>query len=646
MNTRVIMKEARPLFWPWCAVMLTGLVSLIRPLHSINWIGPFGIVLGIPLLATLPLGNEFQNRTLSLLMSQPIGRTKIWAEKLFVSFLAVASAALVYSFSPHMTETLPYSGQRLAAAAIILALVASATFWTLLARSTMGGIALSVGALLAIAVSLSLITGIGEIDSLLSAHLTLLSVSVLLCYAALMLWLGERAFARYQVTGNMAGDDLLTAGPDIMPAEFSDWFRARPTGATLNLIRKELRLLRPIWLITFLAAAGWTCFTGIEMLRGQRAASNLAFAVALFVGISCAVIVATLAGCLSLGEEKTSGTYAWHRTLPVSPLRQWLVKLFVAFSASLICAGLIPLLLMGVGRHFFPQNFPVEDSEIQMSWVLLTLFLTSLSFWCACAVDGTVSSVLWIAPLLIVFIGVPEIGNWVVFRLEGLLLKFDLFANLRFTLAFSHLSAHLGMDIGRLGNLYVTYFELALVWIPAFILALAQSYRLFCSPIRNTALSVLRKLSPLILLAFLSSLVVSGLPRLSNDASASVRFSVYSIDSTIQKNLSDPAKRESAQPLQLTVDDPRSATRFRWLAPRWLSNVSITVTPDKMHPTTCCATTLFRRAMWNYTAVVHVANGAILTFSSEPTKERPTGLPELDVSVHWPDGRDETILRR
>jgi len=39
------------------------------------------------------------------------------------------------------------------------------------------------------------------------------------------------------------------------------WFRCRPTGAVLNLIRKEFRLLRPVWLISLLAALGWACPT-------------------------------------------------------------------------------------------------------------------------------------------------------------------------------------------------------------------------------------------------------------------------------------------------------------------------------------------------------------------------------------------------
>jgi len=63
-----------------------------------------------------------------------------------------------------------------------------------------------------------------------------------------------------QVTGGMAGDDLLMAGPSVMPEAWARWFRCRPTGLVLNLMRKELRLLRPLWLIRRRVwRAGCTC---------------------------------------------------------------------------------------------------------------------------------------------------------------------------------------------------------------------------------------------------------------------------------------------------------------------------------------------------------------------------------------------------
>ena len=80
---------------------------------------------------------------------------------------------------------------------------------------------------------------------------TITAISVFgIGYAGLMLWLGARKLARFQVTGGSGDDDLVMTGPEVMPEVLAGWFRCRPSGAFLNLVRKELRLLRPFWLFT------------------------------------------------------------------------------------------------------------------------------------------------------------------------------------------------------------------------------------------------------------------------------------------------------------------------------------------------------------------------------------------------------------
>src|SRR2546429_6390820 len=49
------------------------------------------------------------------------------------------------------------------------------------------------------------------------------AVFAVLSYAGVMLWLGRRALARFQVTGGLAGDDLLMAGPKMMPRAVAEW---------------------------------------------------------------------------------------------------------------------------------------------------------------------------------------------------------------------------------------------------------------------------------------------------------------------------------------------------------------------------------------------------------------------------------------
>src|SRR5438132_12368300 len=113
------------------------LPRLLSPLgfNQSSMVGPLffpSVVIGIALLVTLPLGNEFQHRTLSVLLAQPIGRMEIWAEKVSVTVIAVISAALVWFMSWRATfERDP--GLWLIAGVFIITSIASATFWTLTA---------------------------------------------------------------------------------------------------------------------------------------------------------------------------------------------------------------------------------------------------------------------------------------------------------------------------------------------------------------------------------------------------------------------------------------------------------------------------------------------------------------------------------
>src|SRR6516165_585012 len=94
-----IMKEVRALFWPWCAVTMLGALNSFPFGPQFKQLaGPFstfGFFAGIPLLAVLSFGNEFQYKTISLLLTQPVSRQQVWREKLVVMLAAVVSACLV-----------------------------------------------------------------------------------------------------------------------------------------------------------------------------------------------------------------------------------------------------------------------------------------------------------------------------------------------------------------------------------------------------------------------------------------------------------------------------------------------------------------------------------------------------------------------
>jgi ABC-type transport system involved in multi-copper enzyme maturation permease subunit len=625
-KTTRIFKEARSLFWPWCAVTVAGALLLVERSHSalmgggvlwgVHLIEPFsflGFVLGIPLLATLSLGNEFQHRTLPLLLSQPVDRMEIWGEKMSVTIVAVLSAALVFCYSG-------WSGLQedpelwFVGGALIIPLVASAMFWTLFARSTMGGLALN---------------GVNSIIPLIwftrrdwiPETTTARSVAAFafLCYAGVMLWLGRRALARFEVTGGMAGDDLLMAGPDVMPGAMAGWLRCRPTGAILNLVRKELRLLRPLWLITSLAVLVWICLAMFALVPERESTKSFAVAVAIISILSG--LIAILAGGLSLGEERTSGTHSWHMTLPVSARRQWLIKLVMALLAGSVCAGLLPALVV-MARGFIsgsPLRFVNPDAV--MGWLLVVSLLTLASFWCACAVKGTVKAVLWVFPIMGALFLAGRFGYWVAPKLMGLLVsRFDPFTEFRFTNAVSNMQWY-----GRYARpaMFAT-----LLLVPTLLFAVVQSYRLFRKQLQDSALFVVRRLLPLAIVAFLSGFSLGAFDAFVGHAKQQMWTLFRETHEAIEKTQAGAAKLDADHPRQLTMEDLAKASPLSERTRRWLGDASITVAPDKPYGGRyCCGgnsggtTFVPDEAYARYSATIHLPRGSHCTLAFQAAGE-------------------------
>src|SRR6202162_3559766 len=532
-RTTRMRKEARALFRPWCGVVILCALPLFHRsngfLHryyiSLSDISALSAYLGIPMLAILSLGNEFQHRTFSLLLSQPVGRMVIWCEKMAVVIVAVISAALVPCVA-WRSELQQDPNLWVFAGVYVLVTVPSATFWTLLARSTIGGYVLNI--LLTfpfVIVALNWEENFGPNPSAARSITALRAMAfAALCYAGVMLWLGGRKLARFQVAGGMAGDDLLMAGPRVMPEALAGMFRCRPTGALLNLVRKEFRLLRPVWLITALRLVYVACLTVFRfiVLRQSQAPGPEGIWLLLFMPLFAFPVVAILAGSLSLWEEKRLGTQSWHMTLPVSARRHWLIKLIMAMFTGLVCAVLLPVFVMVVLGSIFGTPFMFVDQAMGglmivegtiFGWflvfvdhtmhgaipgLLLTgLLLTFAFFWCRCAVNGTVPAALWFAPAMGAVILAVRGGDWIAPKLVDFVVpRFDPFTDFRFTSAVADLQS-LVMCATPLG-------VVALLLIPTLLIAMIQSYRLFRAPLQDSILSVIRNLLPLAITAFLS----------------------------------------------------------------------------------------------------------------------------------------------
>lgn len=572
-----IKKEARALFWPWCAVTLAGALPFFFPNSSVA--AKFNLLsffFGLPILATLSLGNEFYHHTFSLWLTQPVSRMRLWSEKTGVMIAAVLSAGVVSGFAMFLFALprveLIYS--KAAALAYVLIIISSATFWTLAARSTAGAFVLIGFIWWAIYTFLRKV-GSSELGLLPTPPAALLA-AVTISLAALMFWLGARKLARFQVTGATSGEDLLMAGPSLMPEALADWFRCRPSGAVLNLIRKECRLLRPVWVIALLTSGYLALLAIFRLLPSPPVLLPETVREWAVLGPPAMTSIGLLglSGMLSLGEERTSGTYAWHMTLPISTRTQWVIKLLVAMFAGFACSVLLPLLAMiAIGTAYGSPFMFIYTSALPDELIVYAILIFAC-FWCACAADATMRAATWAMPVIAAIPFASAGGLWLGRQVA------DATGTLKdLVIAAFHLSPLALATVTDFARSKVLW-----LFIPTLLLALIQSYWLFRTARQYSALRMLRSLAPLVALTILWSFSVSA------GFLASHWEPFEETRRALDKLQMLTANRE------ITDEQLQSAASLSASTRRWLAGSTIKIGPA-------------HSALPGYSATIHLASG-------------------------------------
>lgn len=406
MNVR-LKKEFQSLFWPWLVTVLIGLLPVLNWMlptslfeqntRAVYAIASAGFVLGTILLAALPFGEELNLRTLPMLLSQPCDRWQIWREKFHITLLLVGSAALI-----HVIGYLPFWGMLHAewkvAMAFLVFSLCSATFWTLVARSTIGGAVLclafqSVLLLLAYAFTEKsyYTTGVKQMGS--KTELFLLLTSLLL--SPVFLWLGWFLFSRLQLAQNWSGEALSIASNSTAPRR-NLWFRIKTHAPLRNLILKELRLYLPVFVMMALFACLW--MTVVFTLR--IAPQKVVVLTNVLNGFTLIYIplVLLISGCISLSEEKSLGVYPTNLTSPVSLTKQWLIKVLIATLVGILGGIIVPILLVVLENTFSSRALDTGvrhiSSQGAIFWVFCLLLTSSisLSFWASNVLNNTVKA--------------------------------------------------------------------------------------------------------------------------------------------------------------------------------------------------------------------------------------------------------------
>jgi hypothetical protein len=214
MNARMV-NEARLVLWPWCLMTLTGLAPLVKLLladKQTDWpdaVAVFGFFGGAAVLTALSFRNAQRNCSSELWSGD--GK-RIWAEKMATLAVAVFCAGSVACLAQLALGTIAWRDLSVQGAfepvLLLVIIVCSAGFWTLLARSVIGGLMLTAAAQFVLYLLLVVFARLvnrmaavkpGETNLVhtpeVHAALSWFVGGFALSYAALMLWAGRKRFA-------------------------------------------------------------------------------------------------------------------------------------------------------------------------------------------------------------------------------------------------------------------------------------------------------------------------------------------------------------------------------------------------------------------------------------------------------------------
>ena len=387
MSARLI-KETRDLLPVFAGTLpLIVVTQLLWPPAGFSY-----LALGVACLAMAgsSFGNEFQHRTLSLLLSQPIARSVIWREKMLVLGTGMVTSLIALLVSLVVSGAIPARVDWLTLGLIPLCAFCGTPFWTLLLRHGIGGMVFAVGAPCGILVVYAVVVeqlGGNEPDALVTAVLSLLFI-----YCAVVYWLGYAKFKRLEAVDSPSRNLSLPAGLEaifVLPlTRISSRFR----GPFATLLKKEFRLQHTSFLLAglfFLVAVAGFCLT--------RAYPRVAEGIIGVDYIIFMLVLPFMAGAIAVADEKGWEIMPWHLTLPPSALQQWSAKMLAALSTGLGLGLVLPFAMAVADSLLLGQVGPktaLPSVPVITCWLLGALLATSLAVYAASFSSNSLRAIL------------------------------------------------------------------------------------------------------------------------------------------------------------------------------------------------------------------------------------------------------------
>jgi hypothetical protein len=339
MVSQLAAKELRALAPVWaCAVLAAAGVALSGGRETL--LGIAACAIGAAGIAALSFGHEFAHGTLGALLALPIPRARILVVKWATAGVLLVALAVVVMLAP----TPPSRGgvqplsRAIGALPPVLAAFCLAPAFTLLCRSTLAGMVLSLAAPALLFLAAEVVTratyGFGAVLPPVAARFRVVFLTAgfaAICAAGLAAtWPLVR---RLQV---IEGDVLHGVSSRRRGGAAVRERRIRPP--LVALAAKELHLQAPLVAIS---AFFFVIALAIRWLGRDLAWETIVSAILTIHG----ALIALLAGALASAEERQMGTLDAQLLLPVRVSAQWTIKAAIALALALGLGLGLPLAL-------------------------------------------------------------------------------------------------------------------------------------------------------------------------------------------------------------------------------------------------------------------------------------------------------------
>lgn len=372
---QLVAKEVRALLPLWLGILAA--LEIVPALGRWLSAGPDSIqalelfVFGAAslLLGALSIGHEYSNRTLTLLLSQPVSRARVFGAKQLV----LGTMLLILALVVWITVSEPSSGVAMVVVRVALGGLFVTPWLTMLSRNPLAG-AVFTGP---IAGAIWLVVGVFVARSMRLVAFEWATLGV--CAVAAVL--GWGTFMRLEaIEGPGASLRWPAAGAAPVPA-------ARTRHPIWLLVKKELGLQQLPLALASLYFVGW--LMSLFWIPPGEFGDDVFGAVTFLYGGQLALLV----GALASAAERQLGTLEWQGLLPMASSKQWAVKVAMVLALSMLLSVALPALLLFMWGGGF---------RINQWYAIAILFLTTAGLYVSSLNSSGVRALLISLPVSLV----------------------------------------------------------------------------------------------------------------------------------------------------------------------------------------------------------------------------------------------------